>query len=600
MDYYNNGDVRKRTREEHKEKSLERKYEESCCKQVVVILSSILGVVSLGALIALNVANLAEIYKSKTDSDSLVDIGNQIKSNVIDIKDEINNDLKPKTNLINTMTSFKIPTMITAHSKLLQTDIVRFCSPRYDNPSGNCPITHDPFHSGLFQNYDPSSEEDCVIHDKNVNLNFTGRMLPFASFIPSPTTTQECQRHPSFALSSHLYSYTHSLLKSRCVENSGAYQFWTIGKIVHGQNQDPVFETVSSWLITKYPNRRSCTTAVGQFASWLACTVSQNYRNADLAGSEKKPLTVSYMDVYGRRRDWFYQPNEYVLPNGASAIFFSIGSGVIYNGKVYFLAYGTLSNPVPSNAYCWSPECPAENLNQTVCNDAQKLQAYNGRQMVNFIVNFNDDHRDKPQLTVRIIPPSMYDIGSEGRLLYFERSNTFYIYKKSSSWHALVFFGVIDLLTDLTIRWFPITTFSRPGYPPCQAGTRCPKVCGTGMYTDYFPLLPNGHLGVGIILRDSTFYINPTITIATDSRTLDNFSIMSTTTQSGYTTTTCFKFNNKTWCLGIAEINPGTLGNVQPIAFLFNLGFRCAANPSTAFELGSGETQGEFIPTSSP
>lgn len=577
--------------EEKRRENYEERYEESCCKQMVVIFTSLLGLISLLALIALNIANLAEIYRTKTDSNELLNVGTSIKDIVTNIREEIVSDIKPQTNLINQATSYKIPTLISAHTKLLQNDIMKFCSPRADTEGRDCPVNYSPFHSGLFQIYDPGLETNCILQDQFPSVTQNLSFQSFASFIPSATNPRGCTRIPTFSLSKNIYSYSHSMIDVGCSDWTKSSQFWTIGRIVAGQNQKPVFLNLVNWYFADSFNRKSCSTAAGNYGAWLGCSIINSTEREDYASTGIEPITIAYQDVYGRRREWHYQESDITFDYKYDALYFSVGSGVVIGNNVYLLAYGALRRPLGNNAYCYSPECLI--FNQSTCNQAQRPYVFDQKQVVNAIVKFNTDYNVKPTITVRTIPPVQYDIGAEGRLIHFEESGKTYIYKRSTSWHSLLFFGEINIKGDLSITWFNFKTFSRPGTGQCTAANRCPKVCVTGVYTDYYPLNTHGDLGVSVILRSQTERLNPTVRIATMNRGLLMYQITNSAQKAAYTTTTCFKFNYKVWCVSIVEMEPGTVGLIQPVSIMYEVHFEC--RPAAFFHPEIEEGSGDYV-----
>lgn len=565
---------------------------DGCFKQFLMIMTSVLGIISLLALIALNIANLAEIYRSKQDSNQLVELTTSITDNLNSIKSEINDDLKPKTSIINTATSFKLPALITNHAKLLQTDIIKYCAPRYDNKGNECPLTYNPLHSGLFSPLDPGTEPTCILQDGVYKVLPNITMITFSSFIPSPTSPSGCTRIPSFSLGDNIYSYTHSMIIGNCDDHTYSIQFWTIGKIISSSFSVPIFENMVSWSMADTKNRKSCSTVAASFGAWLACSIVNERERDDYNSTGIQPLNIAYMDVYGRRRQWFYEEQDIVFDREYDAFYFSVGSGVMIDNKIYFLAYGGLRRNTNSNAYCYAPSC--SNPSQETCNTAQKPGTYHGKQTVNAIVEFVNSIERRPVLKVRTIPQMFTTLGAEGRLYYFPHSRKAYIYKRSTSWHAYLMFGEINLLTDLTISWYQFSSFTRPGSSPCQGENVCPKVCVTGVYTDYYPLVTQGYLGISVVLRDNTQRINPSIFIGTTNEILLKHKITTSQQEAAYTTTTCFRFDRQVWCLSIVEMRPGTVGSMQPISVLYPIKYWCYKN-NRMIDEGSGDNSDSMM-----
>lgn len=563
----------------------------SVCNQILISLSAVLGLISLLVIIALNVANLTEIYRTKTDSGKLTSLSDTITRDLDVIKTEIIGDIKPKTNLINNMASYKIPAMITAHTKVLQSDILRFCAPRYETTGKNCPVVYNPIHSGLFSLYDLDFPDECTNMVTTLRSTNNITFVQFASFIPSSTNVAGCSRIPSFSLSNTIYAYTHNMMERDCSDSGKSTQFWSLGKIGTNSKAQPIFTNIMNWYLADGINRKSCSTVAGIDGAWMGCTIVNQTEREDYNTPGIQSIYLGYMDVFGRKRQWYYTENQIEFDYPYDALYFSVGSGIIIENQVYFLAYGALRNPINEPAYCHSPGC--NNPSQEACNRAQRVWIFGSRQVVSALVTFEDRIVAKPTLHVRTIMPSQYPLGAEGRLYYFKPSNQIYIYLRSTNWHALLLFGKLSLGPPITIEWMDFEVFSRPGSSPCGAISRCPVNCMTGVYTDYFPLRLNGSLGVSVILRSQTNRVNPTIRLATLDTIVKDQTVTSLSQEAGYTTTTCFMFSGKTWCLSIIEMYPASVGIAQPISLLYQVNARCTRIIDD--DEGSG-----FLPTVAP
>lgn len=569
---------------------------ENCCKQTFVVLSALLGVLSLALIIALNAANLVELYRNKGGSEKVSTATAIILEGVDQIKNDVRDDIKPKVELINSATSFKLPALIGSHSKLLQNDIIKYCSPRFDNEGKDCPVKYSPTHSSLFRLYDPWERHECIQADGSFVAIQNITFFPFISFIPSPTSVDGCNTMPSFSLGSHIYSYTHTAKIRDCYDFTDSSQYWTIGSIKSDQHRRPFFENIITWPLFDSYNRKSCSTVASTTGAWLACTIVSQNEELDLNTTGIQPLNILYLDAFGVRKQWTFQESEIIFDRSYDTFYFSVGPGIIKDGKVIFLAYGALRSRWDVNAYCYSPGCSMSPMPTNTCNSAQSPPFYKFKQVVNAIVEFDDDYNTPPRLNVRTIPPNNYDLGAEGRLYYFPHSNKVLIYKKSSSWHSFLFFGELHLTSDLSIQWYDFNSTSRPGNNGCSADNHCPRVCVTGTYNDYFPLARNGHLGMTVALRDNVNAVKPTIRLLTLHQVLLNHYLTTRTQAATYTTTTCFLFDDNTWCLMISELRPGTVGRSQPISMLVPPLFTCNRPQGASHsDLGSGDMDNEEL-----
>lgn len=548
-------------------------YQESTFNRVLIITSTVLGLVSVLVLIALNITTLTVGISNRMDGGRVTEKIQNIETGVSSVKDSVSSSVNPKLSIINTATSYSLPSLITSQIKGIRNDIYQYCSPRYDSPTGECPVSEHPSHEGNFKLYDPETVLKCN-SSSNIYQSLQGfEYLPFASFIPSPTITKGCTRIPTFSLSENLYSYSHNIIHVSCSDASISSQYWSIGKIVQGQNNTPVFKEIVNWYLNDGKNRKSCSTVATLNGAWLGCNIVNMTEKEDYLTPGIMEVFIGYMDVFGRKYSWYFPSNRFPTDYTYDSLYFSVGSGIAKDGKIYMLMYGGLGVTVPGNAYCEAPEC--SNPDQNICNKAQKPLFFGGKQILNGILSFDDVVDKVPNLRFQTIDPKYITMGAEGRLLYYPQIDKSYIYLRSSSWHALLQFGEITLGDNITIDWKQFTTFTRPSIDPCSSANRCPKVCVVGVYTDFFLLAEDDTLGISVMLNGGKVRRAPQIKIGDINQFYFTKEVVSANQEAWYTTTTCFIYFNVPWCISIIEMKPGTIGYMEPVSIMYPLWNTC-------------------------
>ncbi|AGU69457.1 attachment HN glycoprotein [Miniopterus schreibersii paramyxovirus] len=575
MDYFGDRQLAANVAKEHRDR---------VCSKIFIGISSIAGLISILALIALNVTNLAIILRNTKTDGSVDNQYSKLSDLINNVQNTLSSSVNPRISLINSATSLVIPGMIKETTKTLQYDIYKYCTFRPNDPQTPCTQPSPIGHSALFSQYDPNLLVSCNVRTVSPVKSMTP--VVFDSFIPETTTLRGCTRIPSFALGEFIYSYTHNQIAVGCGDSSISNQDWLIGTIDRGYNNTPTFKTAQRWYFDDNLNRKSCSTAVSGRGAWILCSIVTMSEAMDYRTEGVMDIFIGYQDVYGRRQSWIITEGEINFSNTFIAFYPSVGSGVAFGGKVYFLIYGGLNDKIQGDARCPHQMCVGLSTDQSICNRAQAPGWSGNKQLVNAILSFDDQIEFQPNVTVNVIPVTDQIMGAEGRLYYAPYSRKAYIYVRSSSWYPLMQYGLIDLTGDLHITWMNYTTLSRPGVGACTAKNRCPAECVTGVYTDMFLLSTADGLAVSVELVGDTQRRGPTLKLVDLQKKYTQYILTTVTQSAAYTTTTCFLFDFKPWCVSVVEFSPASIGSMAPIPILFPIWDSCFSN---SFELPYSE-----------
>nr|WPV62565.1 MAG: attachment glycoprotein [Jeilongvirus miniopteri] len=560
---------------EEKKRSISNSHHENQkCSQCIVIFTSILGILSLLALIALNVANLSMILAGPKNDQKDNTLLNSIDTNTKEIKDLTVTSILPKITLINSASSLLIPSLIRESTKSIQYEIYKYCNTIPNGGTQTCDQGIPFQHSPLFSEYDPNLLMECNTRTASNVESLTP--VVFDSFIPSVTTLKGCTRIPSFSLGPQTFAYTHNQIAGGCTDWSFSSQDWVIGIIESGYNNTPIFRTLQRWYFDDPINRKSCSTTVSSKGAWIICSIVTSSETDDYKNDGIMDLFIAYQDVYGRRYSWTITESEIDFDYQYVAMYPSVGSGIAVNGKIYFLVYGGLKNKIQGNARCPTELCNEQGDLQSICNKAQSPFRFGDVQILNGILTFDDQIESKPNISVRTLNPQDQIVGAEGRLYYAPYAKKYYIYVRSSSWYPFPQFGEINLLTDLRVKWSNYTSVTRPGGGSCGSTRRCPRDCLTGVYTDIYLLSSKDGLAATVELIGDTQRRGPTIKLIDINKQYLQYIITTTTQSAAYTTTTCFLFNHKPWCISIVEMSPATIGSMAPVSFMYPIWSSCS------------------------
>lgn len=565
-DYYRDTDNPKKFKDEEKKHTANR-------VATLTYASLVLGVISLFVLIALNLTNIAMIIRGNSLGQGGCADLDTLKSKIEQIDSELQTDLKPKTGLINNMVSYQIPNILNQIQTTIKKDVLKACAPQFNYNKTQCPLSSNPVHSGSFSLLQRNFIQRCS--QPNVNLYIGERisLTNFPSFVPGPTKPGGCNRHPSFGLSSKIFTYSHNVVPQGCNSSLKTTQYWSIGRITDVEADMPFFENLKGWYLDDGLNRKTCTVAAGEFGAWMACTISSESDLDDFRSPGVSRVFLGYMDIYGRQHEWYLSESEIEFTEPLSAMMFSIGSGLVEDGKVYFLIYGGLLIDRDIDAFCEAPRC--SDPDQNICNQAQKPPEYANRQMVNGILYFNDDISKPIRPKVHIFPPNTNWFGTKGRIYKAPLDSYAYVYIASESWYPYLKLGLITLDEDFDLVWVINTAYTRPGSVNCDGSNTCPQNCKAYSYTDMFPLDGVYEYSLGMLYNHRASKEYPAVMLVNRQRMVYGEEILATPRHSGMTTTTCFRYGKNLWCLSIVSLEPATVGSRQPVPFLYKVVLKC-------------------------
>ncbi|AVM86018.1 G protein [Mount Mabu Lophuromys virus 1] len=568
-DYYKTGGiitpVKKPTEEERNHKS-----------NVLAYTSLILGILSVIVLILLNITNITMTIKKDSINGALNSKPIMTETQGNKISDLIESDLIPKTNLINNMVSYQIPTSLTQIYSLIKRDVLQACTPKFDHEGSQCPVNSNPFHSGSFSLINRNTFSRCPDPNNNLGMRESIKLMDYPSFIPGPTRPGGCSRDPSFDLGNKIFAYTHNVVPQGCGYTEMTMQYFNIGRVTDVNADMPFFEILTQWYLDDGLNRKSCTVVTSDEGAWILCIVTSESEEKDYADQGIGRVFIGYMDIYGRKKSWYLDEPEIQFDLPMAAMYFSGGSGVSDEGKIYVLIYGGLMTAVSGDVFCDAPGC--DNPSQDMCKKASMPKSRSQRQMVNGLFIFDDNPLEAPKPIVKLIPPSQNWVGSRGRLYKSDYPKIFFLYISSDSWHSLPKIGIIAVGDQTYLHWVENVAVSRPGPENCMYGNRCPQECLGAPYTDIFPLDSNFEIGISVTLKSYQVNKNPVITLVTQNKIISETEVTNDHHGAQYTTTSCFKYARSLWCLSIVAFEPATVGERAPVPLLYKVPVYCKAS----------------------
>uniref|UniRef100_A0AAU7E4S9 Hemagglutinin-neuraminidase n=1 Tax=Dendromus rat paramyxovirus TaxID=3141873 RepID=A0AAU7E4S9_9MONO len=492
---------------------------------------------------------------------------------ISEISATIISDLKPKTDLINSQVGFNIPTQLSQIYAVLKNDVMRACTPQFTYNNISCPVSVDPTNTRFFDPINLGVVSTCFGEGRNLKILTPVKVVNFPSFIPGPTKSDVCILHPSFGLSSTVWGYTHMIVDGKCNDLEHVDQYFAVGKIADQGGDVPHLETTVSWFMNDGLSRKYCSVLAGLESVWLGCSLSTEDRVQDYKTPGISKLSLAYMDVYGRKKEWIYDQDEIEFDNEYTALYFSLGSGLMRGGKGYFLVEGGLLTPYPGDVWCEPIGCTV--YARRACNEATMPLLYGERQMVNGILEFDLIYDTKPKLKVRTLSPQTNPRGSKGRLISVGEDKPAYIYLENDNWYRYPYVGIINFEPDPRVTWTPISAVAAAGPGECKSQNRCPNSCTGGIYQDIFPLGKRFELGVTLMVDGIGTYTNPSIQVFNKTQVLYKSYITKKGQTMKSSTTTCFVFKYRIWCLSIADLGDPSTGLMAPAPFLYHLNLAC-------------------------
>ncbi|QKZ93218.1 cell attachment protein [Belerina virus] len=536
----------------------------------------ILGMLSALIIIILNVTTLVRTFQPNNDLNDLIKHTREIGTSINALNLQFQQDLAPRLSVLTTGVSYSLPSQVSSSTNVILSEIQKTCIPKFETNSTECPVVQNPTNSQGYGLIDRSAIATCIRNGGSVKVESTMTLTDYPSFIPGSTKPGGCIRIPTFSLGAQVYSYSHNVIENGCRDHASSIQYWSIGRVTKFPTGKPFFENTEHWFMNDGLNRKSCTTATSFSGAWLGCTIVTEPEREDYLTEGIARLSLAYQDIYGNRKEWFFSPSQIPVDREYMALYFAVGSGVVVKNKVYLLMYGGLKEPYPGDVYC--PNIGCDHLSQEECNQASKPALYGGIQLVNAILSFDDLADRRPTLKFQTIPPSVSWMGAEGRLMYEPSVDKLILYLRSTSWNPFIQLGYLEITDPITIVWTPYNTTGRPGTGYCGVGSRCPKDCVTGVYTDAFPLISDLSLSITTILNHQTERMNPVIVSTTSTEITGQYQLGTNSQGAAYTTTTCFAFYNDIWCVSIVEMTPAAVGEYLPVPFVYKLTIDCPHN----------------------
>nr|AAQ54636.1 hemagglutinin-neuraminidase [avian paramyxovirus 1]AAS67130.1 hemagglutinin-neuraminidase [avian paramyxovirus 1] len=447
------------------------------------------------------------------------------------------------------------------------------------NNSGCGAPVHDPDYIGGI------GKELIVDDTSDVTSFYPSAYQEHLNFIPAPTTGSGCTRIPSFDMSTTHYCYTHNVILSGCRDHSHSHQYLALGVLRTSATGRVFFSTLRSINLDDTQNRKSCSVSATPLGCDMLCSKVTETEEEDY-----KSVTPTSM-VHGRLGfDGQYHERDLdttVLFKDGVANYPGVGGGSFIDDRVWVPVYGGLKPNSPSDTaqegkYViykrYNNTCPDEQDYQIrMAKSSYKPGRIRGKRVQQAILSIKVSTflGKDPVLTIPLNPITL--MGAEGRVLTVGTSH--FLYQRGSSYFSPALLYPMTVYTKTATLHSPYTfnAFTRPGSVPCQASSRCPNSCITGVYTDPYPLIfHRNHTlrGVfGTMLDDEQARLNPI------SAVFDNISrsrvtrVSSSSTKAAYTTSTCFKVvkTNKAYCLSIAEISNTLFGEFRIVPLLVEI-----------------------------
>ncbi|AIF74191.1 attachment glycoprotein [Bat paramyxovirus] len=534
-------------------------------------ITGILGLISLVILILLNITTLIKTYSEAQKEDVCLKYFDHVEDKVTKLSQKISQDVQPRISLITTSTSYTIPSMLDNLGMVITNEIDSKCSNIAINMS--CPEVATPIHDLRFNLLNTRAIDKCLNSGGEIKVSPDQKFENYPSFVPASTVPNSCTRYPSFSLSATIFAYSHTLYPGDCDQSPPLSQTWLLGYISSTLEGKPEPKASQYWIMDSSTKKYLCSTVAGSNYGWLGCATYDAGYIDDLHDDVVRPLTISYMDTKGRRNEWTIEYSEIKADMAWGSMFFSTGSGVIIDGYVHFLVYGTLKMVYSGNVYCKPLKC--KSFTQQQCNDASFPSRGGGRQFINGILTFVDNPKIKPTLVLSTFSPSLNWQGNKGRLIYDSITGKVIINTKAGGWNPYLQIGFVHYGNPLNITWVPYPTVARPGTGGCGPDNDCPRKCYTGSFNDAYPLRSDLTLVATSQLNPSLVYKNPDVETVTPLTVTGERVVFSTEVASGETSTTCFMFDGYVWCMSLIENANYAQTNMKVTPFLYQLITKC-------------------------
>lgn len=563
-DYFNKDELEKKIRE--------RDYAGFTQQWCSLILSA-LGLLSLIILIILNITTLIKTYQGNEKEDKCIEYFKHVADTVETVSEDLLVELKPKITLIASATSYTIPSMINSAEATIAREIGQNCNGGGGNGSGTCPNQERLFHASQVSMINRRYTDLCIQHGGSIKSPSPIKFESYPSFVPPPTIPNGCANQPSFSMSSTIFSYVQTVDTNGCNFSIDAFQTWILGYIGISPSGKPEPRASKIWDMGNLMPRKGCSTVAGPDYAWLGCTLKYWSDSMDYTIYGVNHVYIGYQDVYGNKREWTLPASSIQFDYKWDAMAFGIGSGVIIEGRVYFLVYGVHYNDNYQTDFCQHDGC--NDINQEKCNSASKPKIANNRRILNGVFFFSDNPNIKPKAYVHTITPANNWQGGKGRLFYDQSTDKIFVYTQSTGWHANLQLGFIYRGFPFNISWINYKSLSRPGIEPCGNDSVCPNECVTGVYTDVYPITSDLQNVIGVTLLSKNTFKNPVVVTAQPDKIISSYQIYDENQGAFSTTTTCFGFEIDIWCMSIVEVEMSNNNDFYPIPFLYKLEIDC-------------------------
>nr|BAA03098.1 hemagglutinin [Murayama virus] len=444
------------------------------------------------------------------------------------------------------------------------------------NGSAGLVLVNDPEYAGgigvsLFQG------------DSASNLNFDEPyLIEHPSFIPGPTTAKGCIRIPTFHMSTSHWCYSHNIIANGCQDASHSSMYISLGVLKATRTGSPSFLTTASQLVDDQLNRKSCSIISTTYGCDILCSLVVENEDADYRSDPPTDMILGRLFFNGTYSERKLNTSGIFQP--FSANYPAVGSGLVLGDEILFPVYGGvkqdtwLFNLLKDHGYFAHNDvyrCDKNNTHQTILNSYRppKISGRLWSQVVLICplgLFINTDCR------IKVFNTSTVMMGAEARLI--QVGSDIYLYQRSSSWWVVGLTYKLDYqelsskdsvvlnkVSPIAHAKFPRPSFARDA---CARPNICPAVCVSGVYQDIWPISTAQNLSQIVWLGQylEAFYARkgPWIGIATQYDWKRNVRLFNHNTESGYSTTTCFRNTkrDKAFCVIISEYADGVFGVV--------------------------------------
>ncbi|ARU83022.1 HN [Antarctic penguin virus C] len=434
------------------------------------------------------------------------------------------------------------------------------------------------------------------------NTDFSlSKFLEHVNFIPAPTTGRGCTRIPSFHIGPTHWCYTHNVILNGCADHSTSHQYLAMGTIRLSQSRHVYFSTIRSVNLEDGVNRKSCSIVATKFGCDMLCSVVSERESADYNSPDPTPMVHGRLDFGGVYKEEYLPVNQ--LFQDWAANYPGVGSGEIYNGRIYFPVYGGVKQDSPTyrrnqDRYAiygrYNNTCPDPLETQVRNAKASYTPAIFGRRMVQqAVISLDLDLPLGKNALLSVADNNITLMGAESRIINIK--GKLYLYQRGTSWYPVCTMYPLAI-TNGTVKFstpHTFDTFTRPGVNPCSAASRCPNSCVTGVYTDGFPLVFDNSGNVlavyGMYLSDKTQRLGPKAGIFFRHSMTNVTNVSTPPHKAAYTTSTCFQDVNsrRTYCISIAEIGNSIFGEFRIVPLLVEVNFNKRSDKASSFTLNT-------------